>query len=147
MRVASSLWVLSLPPRRYLALAVGVLAAVWIARGECERSRRACPGNPHGNPHHRVDTAAADAHHLVNGLARAHPSWVGEHGAGCARTAEHLLPYTSFTSTIDPWGSPVALTCDRTRPDHIVARVRSFGPDRVRGTTDDLVGTSVHDDR
>ena len=75
-------------------------------------------------------------------LARAQYAWAADHGIGCARSTEHLLPYTRLASARDEWGSPIELTCLRyiTEGHSVMSwHVRSAGPDRVGENADDRV--------
>jgi hypothetical protein len=83
-------------------------------------------------------------------LARAHRSWVAEHGPGCARTPAHFAGYILSwvpAELHDPWGRPLDYRCTRDALDGqptIVVELRSAGPDGEAGTADDLTGRDVH---
>jgi len=133
-------WTAVSPSRRWLVLLVipaGLALALSVPGRAPVRARAtATLGPPQG-----LEAAQL----RLDQLARAHRSWVADHGAGCARALDHLAPYTRLALT-DPWGRPLDLRCDRLEnegEDEILVEVRSPGPDRVRGTTDDLVGRDV----
>ena len=82
-------------------------------------------------------------------LARAHRSWVADHGAGCARTVEHFAGYVLDevpAELRDPWGGPLDYRCTRDAIDGqptIVVELRSAGPDGEPETADDVAGLDV----
>ena len=83
----------------------------------------------------------------LDAIARAHRLWVADHGTGCARSPEHFVGYLTEEATLDlrdPWGSPLAYECVRSlHAPKIVVELRSAGPDRIHGTTDDLRSVDV----
>jgi hypothetical protein len=59
-------------------------------------------------------------------------AWASTHaGAACPGAAELGAP------VLDPWGTPLAITCTD-QPANQIVGVISAGPDRVAGTADDI---------
>ena len=135
-------WTALLPDRRWLALVI--LPAV-SALGLTIGAARPPPGAM-VRARTQVQADEPDPLARLRRLARRHRSWVAEHGAGCARSIWYLVEHTDVLVPEDRWGMPLVLTCDRSelgKSERIEVRVISSGPDRVRGTSDDLVGRDV----
>jgi hypothetical protein len=136
-------WTVLLPDRRWLAVVIlPAVALTWLAlRPErCRGSDARAPVAFH------VASDAADLRVRLDLLARAHRSWVADHGAGCARSISHIVDYTDVIDPADQWGMPLVLICDRAdvvTTERIDVRVISSGPDQLRGTADDLIGRDV----
>lgn len=73
----------------------------------------------------------------VRAIAREYLRWRGV----CPRDVDELtaVGIRSRNGYLDPWGAPFVIVCDERRPDAI--EVRSYGPDTVAGTEDDVAST------
>ena len=71
------------------------------------------------------------------------PTWMMTHpGTECPESIGALAEAVGMdrASTVDPWGAPYELSCGADRPAGMRGSlgVRSLGPDRKRGTADDI---------
>jgi hypothetical protein len=79
----------------------------------------------------------AEVHSAVFDIRSAAIAWQIDHGDSTCPNMKQLIGgkyLTSFTRMVDNWDRPFVITCYQ-----MTVAVASTGPDRAKGTTDDIV--------